>query len=256
MEQEIRELLDRFYEGQTTLAEEQRLRIFFSRADLDSEMAFEKEYFTLMLKEKTEAGSRQDIGEVILNAGKPAVPMKTTRLMQLTRVAAAAALVIAGYWLGYQTSRPSASQPAISSGNVAVQQLLSLDQPGDISAGDRILAVHKLAARGNPADTDIQVLINTLHFDPNVNVRMAALKALQPLASEPVILQSFIHSLSIQRDPVLQAALIESLAGLSDRQALQVLRDVSEDEQNLELIRKKADEAARVITANEWLKSI
>lgn len=256
MEQEIRELLDRFYEGQTTLAEEQRLRIFFSRADLDSEMAFEKEYFTLMLKEKDKAGNLQDIEEVMLNAGKPPVPPKTTRMIWFTRVAAAAALVIAGYWLGYYTSRQSASQLAGNNSNVAVQQLLSLDHPGGISAADRILAIHKLTVQDNPASADIQALINTLHFDTNVNVRMTALTALKSLAPEPVVIRSFIHSLSIQRDPVIQAALIESLAGFNDKQALQVLRDVSEDGQNLELIRNKAQEAATVIAANEWLKSI
>ncbi len=256
MEQEIRELLDCFYEGQTTLAEEQRLRIFFSRTDLDSEMTFEKDYFILLAKEKQETGNGLSAEEVILNVEKPAKPLKATRLIRFTRVAAAAALAIVSYWLGYHTSYRSASQSVINHDHIAVQQLLSLGHQGDISAGDRILALHKLADQGEPAASDIQMLINTLHFDTNVNVRMAALKALKSLAPEPVILRSFIHSLSIQRDPVLQAALIESLAGLNDKQALQVLRDVSEDEQNLELIRKKAEEAAKVITANEWLKSI
>lgn len=256
MEQQIRELLARFYEGQTTLTEEERLRVFFSRADLDSEMSFEKEYFTLMLKERSEAGNGQDPEEVILNTEKPVIPLKTTRRIRFTQVAAAMALVIAGYWLGYRTSPNAASQQVKNNGSVSVRQLLSLDHAGSISAGDRILALHKLATGDNPDDTDIQVLINTLHFDTNVNVRMAALTALKSLAPEPVIIRSFIHSLSIQRDPVIQAALIESLAEFNDKQALPVLREVSENNQNLELIRKKAQEAATVIDANEWLKSI
>ncbi len=255
MEQEIRELLDRFYEGQATLAEEERLRVFFSRADLDSEMSFEREYFTLMLKERNEAGKGADTEEVILNTEKPVIPLKTTRRVGFTQVAAAIALVIAGYWLGYHTSPAPASQQ-VSSGGVSVQQLLALDQPGGISAGDRILALHKLAASGNPDAADIQVLINTLHFDTNVNVRMAALTAFKSAAPEEVVIRSFIHSLSIQRDPVIQAALIESLAEFNDKQALPALREVSEDARNLELIRKKAQEAATVIDANEWLKSI
>lgn len=256
MEQEIKELLQRFYEGQTTLEDEQRLRMFFSRQDLSGEMAFEKEYFTLMMKKKNEAGNLQDIEEIILKSEKSASPLKTTRLVWLTRVAAAAVLLIAGYWLGYHTSYRSAFHPAVKSGDTAVQQLLSLDQPGSISAGDRILALHQLAARGNPAASDIQVLINTLHFDTNVNVRMAALTTLKSVAPKQVVIRSFIHSLSIQRDPVIQAALIESLAELNDKQALQALREVAGNEQNLELIRKKAQDAATVIDANERLKSI
>lgn len=256
MEQEIRELLERFYEGQTTLAEEQRLRAFFSRADLDSEMTFEKEYFTLTLKDRGEAGNGQDPEKVILSTEKPVVPLKATRRMQFTQVAAAIALMIAGYWLGYHTSPQAASEQLRNDGSASVQQLLSLDHPGSISAGDRILALHKLATGENPGAADIQVLVNTLHFDTNVNVRMAALTALKSLAPEPVLIRSFIHSLSIQRDPVIQAALIESLAEFNDKQALPALREVSEDTQNLELIRKKAREAATVIDANKWLKSI
>ena len=256
MEQEIRQLLERFYEGETTLAEEQRLRRFFSEADLPGDLAYEKEYFLLMMREK-EAEVRPEVAEKALQ--KMEIPLNSRKkgiVFRSLQIAASLALAVMGYWLGYHTSQKNLPPVAADRNHAGIQQLLSLDHPNSSSAAERILALDRLAGEASADDETVQALINTLHFDPNVNVRMAALDALRPLASNPSVRYAFVQSLTIQRDPILQVSLIESLAGLNEKRAIRPLIKMAEDPENLEAVRQKAREAVSVIQAEDWWKEV
>lgn len=256
MEQEIRKLLERFYEGETTLSEEQYLRQYFSRADVPEELAGEKEYFLLISKEKETEASPHIALDVLQNLERPLKRPGNIVLSRAMQAAASVALLILGYWLGYSNSNRYPLQQPGAAGPAGVQQLLSLDHQNSSSASDRILVLNRMAGDPDPGESAVQMLINTLHFDPNVNVRMAALNALRPLASRPAVADAFIQSLSVQEDPLLQVSLIETLADLREKRAAALLRKISEDPHNLAPVRLKAEEAVSVIQANEWLKSI
>ncbi len=254
MEQKIKDLLQRFYEGETTLAEEQYLREFFSRTDAEGGMSYEKDYFLFMSKERNLEPHPDFMKETLQDPERPLKPKRVSTVSWPVRIAASVALLITGYWLGYNNSGRHQPLPASNNDQVAVQPLLSFDYQSSSSASDRILALNKLS--DDPDERSVQILINTLHFDPNVNVRMSALNVLRPLASKPVVVDAFIQSLPIQQDPFLQIALIESLSEIGEKRAVRVLIKVSEDKEKLELVRQKAQEAASIIQANEWLKSI
>lgn len=248
MEQEIKVLLDRFYEGQTTLEEEKKLQLFFAAGPLSEEMAFEKAYFSQILQARKESLSTKVAAASV--AQLETTTPQTRRLYWPLQVAASVIMLIAGYWMGRQNGIPhSAAGEAYVAPRAG--NLLSLDYQNSSSASDRILVLNQLSDSGPDDDLTLQQVINTLHFDPNVNVRMAALNTLQHVAKKRVAADALIRALSIEKDPIIQVSLIETISRLKDKRAVESLRKLSEDSNNLKLVREMARQAASVIDAGQ-----
>ena len=90
----------------------------------------------------------------------------------------------------------------------------------------------------------VQLLINTLNFDENVNVRLAACQALAHFENEPLVREGLIQSLKIQTDPNIQITLIEVLVFMKEKRASQAMEQLSQDKQTMDIVRLKAEEAA------------
>jgi HEAT repeat protein len=86
----------------------------------------------------------------------------------------------------------------------------------------------------------VQVLINTLNFDPNTNVRLAACEALYRLRADPRVGEAFVHSLPIQTDPNVQITLIELLVALRDPRAVPSLERLARRPDALPVVRDQA----------------
>lgn len=133
-------------------------------------------------------------------------------------------------------------QPTATSSALAIKKVLDFDQTSQTSASERIQAVNQSSELPEADQTITQLLINTLNFDENVNVRLAACQALMRLPNEPGVRESLIQSLKIQTDPYMQIMLIEALVAIQEKRAVHEMQRLIRNRQVLDVVRQKAEE--------------
>lgn len=243
MNQDIEVLLAKYYEGDTTLDEEKQLREFFQGDTVPAHLhshAGQFRYFEKARREQPSAGTSFRIVTKLNDQGN---------VRRLTswglRIAAGLALLLVGFAAGQMYTHRAAAEEAEV---VAMKKALRFEQNGETSASERIQAVN-LSAELDRADDDItQMLINTMNFDDNVNVRLAACQALQRFAHEPLVREGFIRSLSIQTDPNVQLTLIEILVSIKEKRAAEEMQRLAQNKAVLDVVRLKAQEGFAHLT--------
>jgi len=164
------------------------------------------------------------------------------------RIAASIVLVVAGVFLGRQlpwggragnavVTTPGTSPPAPG----ALAAALSGDSGHTVSASNRIALVTNSTRTSEPDDVTVQVLLNTLNFDPNPNVRLAACEALYRLRDAPGVREGLANSLPIQTDPNVQIALIDMVVSLRVHRAVPQLQRLSKRPDALPVVRAQAE---------------
>lgn len=101
-----------------------------------------------------------------------------------------------------------------------------LDRP---SAASRLEGVSWGREVQQPDGELLSALITTLNRDPNTNVRLAALDALEKFNGNGAVRKAIVNSLYIQNSPLVQIALIDALVHMRDSEAAQPLRKLSGD---------------------------
>jgi len=112
-----------------------------------------------------------------------------------------------------------------------MRQLVALSLLQQQSASERLRGVN-YSVRMQPADEKVlTALLETLKYDSNVNVRLAAVDALRQFSTRVPVRRGLRDALSHQDSPLVQIALIELARDTKDRGAVEAL----------ELLRTKAD---------------
>ena len=105
-------------------------------------------------------------------------------------------------------------------GNLLTVSLLQQE-----SASERLKGV-SWSQKSTANDVEIvDALIQTMKYDPNVNVRLAALDALTRDLSQPRVRQEIIRSFPAQNSPLMQAALVDVLVQMHDPESRTVLQE-------------------------------
>ena len=102
-----------------------------------------------------------------------------------------------------------------------MRQMLAISLLDQQSPTERLRGVNLSYGLENPDSHTIKALIDTLNNDPNINVRLAAVDALYLFYDSPSVKEAIIQSLSRQESPFLQAALVDILVSVRERQALE-----------------------------------
>lgn len=127
-----------------------------------------------------------------------------------------------------------------SSKSSLVRQAFFSKLSNHTSASDRYSAASS-AAEIQKIDNDIiGVLVKTMNEDPNSNVRLAALESLSRFSKEPLVKKQLIKSLSIQKDPVVQIALIELLTAMREHKIIDELQKIANDETTAQPVKDEA----------------
>jgi hypothetical protein len=163
------------------------------------------------------------------------------------RVAAAIALLILGGGIGFYISKENDKRLA------AVEQLLKEQEvqlkatremmamlSNDQSASQRMQGINVALTMEKPADEIVTALVKTMNEDPNSNVRLAALEALSNFVHEKDVRSSLITSLSNQKDPVVQIALIQLLVKMKEKGVVDDLKKIVEDEGTMQAVKDEA----------------
>ncbi|GJM32981.1 MAG: hypothetical protein DHS20C18_19820 [Saprospiraceae bacterium] len=177
-------------------------------------------------------------------ANKPKSPDRIRRSFEW-RIAAAVALLIIGSGFGYlwqhnQLQQSQISELAKEVTNTRKMLILSMLQQN--SASERIQAIQTSAESVFSDPKIVAALISTLERDDNVNVRMKAAQALHIFVREKGVLDALIRTLTTDKSPEVQIALIDILVEVGARQAIPSLQNLMEKESVMHVVRGKAAE--------------
>ncbi len=89
-------------------------------------------------------------------------------------------------------------------------------------------------------DEIVNVLAKTMNADPNTNVRLAALEALGKFYQQEHVRKALVTSLTTQKDPVVQIALIRLLVQMKEKQIVKELQKITRDGQVMKAVKDEA----------------
>lgn len=255
MKQAIEQLLEKYYEGETTLAEEKQLRAFFQQETIPAHLqshAAQFRYFADARQEHPSLGFNHRLAKKLLT------PERSFWLSAPRWQAAASVLILLVGFAGgyvYRQWQPgvtgSAAEAASGESASTIREVLAFEGSLRSSASERIQAVNQSTELGQVDEDITQLLINTLNFDANVNVRLAACQALLRFEREPGVREALIQSLAIQTDPNVQISLIDALVTIKEQRAVQPMKQLAENQQVLDAVRQKAEEGLQRLNRTE-----
>jgi HEAT repeat protein len=247
MKQDIEKLLEKYYAGESSLEEEKQLRDFFRGPSVPAHLQNQAgpfRYFAETRNEQPSLAFNKKLADRLGSEGR--VRSLTTWSL---RIAASVALLAGGFVGGFLYSNQTLNQTqAETTSAVAIKRVLHFDQSTQTSASERIQAVNQSYELAEADQAITQLLINTLNFDENVNVRLAACQALMRLPNEPGVREALIQSLKIQTDPYVQIMLIETLVSIQEKRAVDEMQRLAQNRQLLEAVRIKAEEGLNRLT--------
>jgi len=157
---------------------------------------------------------------------------------------AAAALIGIGVLIGHHhMTSPDASVAEIASMRAEVhdlREMVSLSLMQQQSASERIKGVSWTGRIDQPSDQIVGSLLDTLMHDPNVNVRLATIDALERYASRDDVRRGTILAIERQTSPLVQIALIDFMVKTNEREGAPTLRRLAMDPQADSTVRSRA----------------
>jgi hypothetical protein len=146
------------------------------------------------------------------------------------------ALVAIGLFaLGLFVGRDRSGSPSRDQVAQLHNQVQELRQTVALSLMDRQSATSRLEGVSWSMQVDqldpelLSALLQALNHDPNTNVRLASLDALEKFTRDKGVRQALVNSIRQQDSPLVQIALIDSLVHIQDRGATDELRKLTQD---------------------------
>lgn len=167
----------------------------------------------------------------------------------LPRFAYALSLLVVGAFAGYFISHPETNSEV----KQLTQQVADLKEMMMVSLLEKESATERLKAVGltqeiaDPSDKVTQALLKTLTTDENVNVRLAALEALQAYAKEPHVREGLVRSIAKQDSPLVQVALAELMLALQEKSSVSELQKVLEQKKTPKEVKEKIKKTIDVL---------
>lgn len=157
--------------------------------------------------------------------------------------AAAAAVLVLGVAIGRQTTPAVDVDPQLSLLRDELRdmrEMVTLSLLQQQSASERLKGVSFTSQIEQPGSEVTRALLDALTHDSNVNVRLAAIDALKPLAAREQVRRGAIDALPRQTSPLVQIALIDFIVEKSGREATDTLRQLSSDPMLDQAVRARA----------------
>jgi hypothetical protein len=121
-----------------------------------------------------------------------------------------------------------------------MREMLTLSLMQQQSAAERLRGVSGSSQIEQPGSEIVRALLDTLKYDPNVNVRLASVDALRRFASQDIVQQGTEQALAESSYPLVQIALIDLMVETRDMRSAEALRRLSEDPMANEAVRSRA----------------
>jgi hypothetical protein len=108
----------------------------------------------------------------------------------------------------------------------AMNRMLAVSLMQQQSASERLRGITLTSHFQQPDRELTGALFEAMNYDPNVNVRLAAIDALQQYGSDPLVRKGIIDALTKQHSPLVQVALIDASVSLRERQSKSVFEEM------------------------------
>jgi predicted anti-sigma-YlaC factor YlaD len=140
----------------------------------------------------------------------------------LLQMGLAAALALVGVLVGQQLPSPVDAEIAALRTEVRSVGLALLDHQ---SASQRLLGV-EWSRRTAPTPEVVSALLESVQYDPNLSVRLAAVDALRAQLDSPDVVDGLAGALPRQESPLLQVALTDALLAVGAAPGIEAVRAV------------------------------
>jgi hypothetical protein len=160
---------------------------------------------------------------------------------------------LGGYWLHTPTQPAAADQQqvaALAAQVSTMRQVLLLTLLDNPSATERLRAVGYTKELPAPNARVVAALLSTLNQDPNVNVRLATIEALAPLAQDPTVRLGLVHSLVRQTSPLVQVALADVMVQLQEPRSVAPLRALLRQADLDTTVKNKIEQTIQVLSTS------
>jgi hypothetical protein len=169
--------------------------------------------------------------EILRGAGAAKIRLQTKQPAIQFGIALVCLLV--GYIVGFRIDGGGAA----GNGDVTqlksevqnMQRLVMLSLMKTESASDRIRGANWSERINRPDQEVVGALFEALNYDPNVNVRLAALDALSKFYDQLEVKQGLIASLLRQTSPLIQLLLIQVISTSRDPASVNALKELLKD---------------------------
>lgn len=155
----------------------------------------------------------------------------------------AALLLVAAFLGGYfaRGSRNGHEELAVLREEVhEMRQMVTISLLKQQSASERLKGVSWSSFVSRPDPEFLATLVHTVDYDPNVDVRLAAVDALSRFAGDATVREGLIRSLKRQDSPMVQISLIDLLVQLHEREAADALKQLMDDVNQNQVVRQRA----------------
>ncbi len=159
------------------------------------------------------------------------------------RAAAAVVLLASGVAIGFwinQNQQRDADLQALRKEVAATKQMMMAMLDNTQSASQRMMGATVAFKMEKADDQIVLALTKAMNEDPNTNVRLAALEALGKFHHQEHVRKALIASLSTQKDPVVQIALIRLMVEIKEKEAMKELQRITNDVEALPAVKDEA----------------
>ena len=159
------------------------------------------------------------------------------------QLAAAIVLFAVGLYVGRVTmdARVHADEMAQMRSQVqGLQEMVALSLLDRQSVTSRLEGVAWSSRVERPNSELLGALVLALNHDPNVNVRLSSIDALEKFTRDAAVSKALVDSIQRQDSPLVQVALIDSLVHLRDRSAAVELKKLTADSDVNPAVRQRA----------------
>ncbi|WP_226294158.1 HEAT repeat domain-containing protein [Aquimarina algicola] len=149
------------------------------------------------------------------------------------QIAAAIALLVSGYFLGKNQNTEAFTQEiaVLEDEKLKMKETMTISLIQNESASKRLQAVSYAEEFTKPGNEILNALINKMHYDDHINVRLAAAEALVKFADKEIVRKAFINALNTEQDPSLQIELIQILVSIQEKRAIPSMEKLLQEEE-------------------------
>jgi hypothetical protein len=253
----IEELIQKYDEGETSLQEEQELADFFSQEQVPPHLQAYAAQFQFFSNRKRERAADAVMEEKIIAAIEKAdvQPVKKVQPMYFNwgiGIAASICFLIIGFIGGRMSIVPAASTENIQMVELKndvkeMKQMVMFSMLKQQSASERLKAVNYVKDLADPDPKTIAALLKTLNEDDNINVRLAAARALAGFPAVKSVRQGLVDAMAKQTDPIIQLALIDIFVELEEKRAVDQLKKLLENTETLDVVKEEAKRGLSIL---------
>ncbi|MEM8969397.1 MAG: HEAT repeat domain-containing protein [Bacteroidota bacterium] len=244
---EIRKLLERYYEGETTLVEEKQLHAYFVEEEVPVDLIADRDQILAFADLRTEDPGNQLGYDHLFQKIDAEEEVSESRQHRLKlwggRIAASIAIGLVGFLGGiwYGQEKTSNEVVALREEFQNMRHTMLLTQLQQASASERIQAI-QASQTSEPNNQEVsEALLLTVGTDPNVNVRLAAIEALNTYSEEGTVRTALAQILNEQEHPLVQIAIINQLVSWGEKGAVPELQKLVQSDAVEEIVKQQAE---------------